>query len=394
MPEPIVFGEYSQKIFSLLNNLNGKTTEWPRVYSCNFIEPGLVSYEEQGLGKCFVSKETLDKMNATFVGKPVVLAKDHVDGMKPEDFEKVAVGVVTRTYFNEQDGWFWADFIPWDDKVRKQIDDEGYSVSCAYKVLSASDKGGIRNNIKFDQEVLEGEYTHLAIVPNPRYNGARIILNSLQGGTMKFKAWIKRLPAALKNAIATAESSIDIDGEKVPMKDIVSSVEEEQAESAEKAKKEAEAKAAADKEEPKEEDLGEESTLTIGGKEVKIADAVNCYKNRKARKNAADVEAKKKADEEAATKKAEEEKKNAEDAEKKKKDEEAKAAADKETADKAEKEKKDAEEKKNSLEAEKEKHFRELKNKADNRGELGTPSVVEDKRAKGQELYGTKNGGK
>jgi len=201
---------------------------------------------------------------------------------------------------------------------------------------------------------------------------------------MKFKAWLKRLGADLKNAISPDGSSIDVDGDKTPLKEIVSAYEEEQKE------EEAKAAAAAAAAEPKEEDLGEESTLTIGGKEVTIKDAVNCFKNRKARKNAADADAKKKADDEAAAKKAEEEKKNADEAEKKKKDEEAKAAAEKDAADK-----KVEEEKKNALEAaEKEKKFKELKNTADNRGDIPMPACVEDKREKGKELYGSKNGGK
>jgi colicin import membrane protein len=157
------------------------------------------------------------------------------------------------------------------------------------------------------------------------------------------------------------------------MKEIVSAYEDEQAEAAAKAKAEEEAKAAAG---PKEEEIGEDSTVTIGGKEVTIKDAVNCYRNKMTKKNAADAEAKKKA---------EEEKKNAEDAEKKKKEEEEAAAAAKNSE-----EKKKEEEKKNALE--KERHFRELEEKANNRGVEGQEGVstIEDKRAKGRDCYGSK----
>ncbi len=381
---------------SILNptpEFRNSVTEWPKVYSCNFIEPGLISYEDQGMGKCYVSKETLDKMAPSFVGKPVVDKRNHIDGMKPDDFNRVADGVIAKVYYKPEDGQYWADFILWDDEVKNQIEQEGYSVSCAYSVKKKG-QGGIRNNIEFDQEVLEGEYTHLAIVPNPRYNGARIILNSLQGGSMKFKATIKRLGEKFKNAISADDSSIDVDGEKIPMKDIVSEYEAEEKETAEKAKKETADKEEAAKATPaKEEELGEDSTLTIGDKEVTIKDAVNCYKNRKSRKNMTDEEmAKKKADDDAEAKKKEaadaEEKKNADDAEQKKKDDEKKAADDKAVEDKKE------EEKKNSLETkEKEKKFLELKNTATNRTEKAMPPCVEDKRAKGKELYGSKTGG-
>jgi hypothetical protein len=378
---------FKEKVSEMLNK---NASEWPKVYSANFIEPGLISYEEQGLGKCYVSKEVLDLMAPSFVGRPVVNSGNHIDGMKPSDFEDVAGGVITKVYW--KDNWYWADFIVWDQNLKNQIEKEGYSVSCAYKVTGSNDKGGIRNNIKYDQEVTNGEGTHLAIVPNPRYNGARIILNSIQGGSMKVKAWLKRLGAEFKNAIAPEGSMVDVDGEKVPVQEIVSAYEDEQKESAAKEKAEAEAKAAeAAKEPAKEEEIGEESTITIGGKEVTIKDALNCYRNRKNRKNAADQESKKKAEEEAKKKadKEAEEKKNAEEAEKKKKvDEEAKAAAEKAESEKAEKEKAETE-RKNALE--KERHYLELKNKAESREKENLDGVtcVEEKRQSGKNLYGS-----
>lgn len=40
------------------------------------------------------------------------------------------------------------------------------------------DEGGTENNIKYDKEFLNGKFTHLAIVENPRYERANIVVNS------------------------------------------------------------------------------------------------------------------------------------------------------------------------------------------------------------------------
>ena len=47
--------------------------EWPEFYTCNFLEPGLVSYEDAGAGIAMLRKETILKMLPTFMGKPVVI---------------------------------------------------------------------------------------------------------------------------------------------------------------------------------------------------------------------------------------------------------------------------------------------------------------------------------
>lgn len=42
----------------------------------------------------------------------------------------------------------------------------------------ADDAGGTENNIPYDIEFLDGVFTHLAIVDNPRYERANIVFNS------------------------------------------------------------------------------------------------------------------------------------------------------------------------------------------------------------------------
>ena len=42
----------------------------------------------------------------------------------------------------------------------------------------ADNAGGTENNIPYDIEFLDGIFTHLAIVDNPRYERANIVFNS------------------------------------------------------------------------------------------------------------------------------------------------------------------------------------------------------------------------
>lgn len=51
-------------------------------------------------------------------------------------------------------------------------------MSCSYNITLANDEGGLENNVHYDIEFLNGVFTHLAIVNNPRYERANIVLNS------------------------------------------------------------------------------------------------------------------------------------------------------------------------------------------------------------------------
>jgi hypothetical protein len=376
--------------------LLNKLKDGPVPFKCNFIEPGLISYEDVGAGVCLVTKEALDRFAPLYVGKPIVQRKNHKDDMGADKFDEIAVGIVSKVYLNDA-GWYCAEGFIWNDAAIE--DAKKGSVSCAYKVTE-SKAGGMHNNIKYDQEVVNGEPTHIAIVPNPRYEGARILLNSIEGGTMKFKAWFKKLIGADEkiNAVDQEGSTVDVDGQKVPLKMLIDSWTAEETEVAEKKKLDDEAAAAATIDTPQE--LGEESTLTVDGKDVKLADMVNCYKKRNQKTNEAETpeekaarekkekeENDKKNAEETPEEKAAREKKEKEDEDKKnaetpeaKKAREEKEAADKESAAKAE------QEKKNSKES-----FITLKNRAAARQHTGPgPVVIEDKRTRGKELYGSK----
>lgn len=366
------------KVTALFNAKESDT--WPELFKCRFIQPGLISYNDIGAGMVLVGKDAIDRMAPTFVGRPVIDTR-HKD-VQPKDFENEADGVVAGKPYWGQDGWQWVDFIAWDPDTKEHCRSGNYFVSCAYIPTETKD-GGTQNNIAYDQEVTNGEYTHLAIVKNPRYNGAVILTNS-KGGSMSLKAWLKRMTGQKENAIDAAGSMVDVDGVRVPLQELIDTYKAEQAEIAAKAAADAQAGAGTP---PAEEQLSVDTTVPVDDKDVKISDMINSYRA-KAKKNAAEPpkdppaeteeEKKAKADKEAADKAAAE-KKNSEDAA-------AKEKADKEAAEKAAAEKAAAE-KKNAVHP----NAVILKNAAGSRGgsQEMTVRTTGDRLAEGKARYGS-----
>lgn len=345
-----------------------------RVFPIRFIEPGLVRYND--VGNVLVTKETLDKMSASFVGKPI-FNEAHRDVTSGDFKDGKADGVIGRVYYNSTDGWYWADAIVWDGETIDNIKN-GYSLSCAYDVPRDSwGPGGIHNNIPYDREVMNGEYTHLAIVTNPRYERARIIYN--QGGSMNLKFWKKEQKAEEKpSEVELANAVIEVEGKETKIEDLIAGFKAAQ-------KRQEELANAAPKK------LGLEDSVDIDGKKVLVKDLVSGFKANL--QNASDEDMKDAhKDGKHEDKKAENCKMCNEADEEKKKDEERKNAE--------AKDKKDEEERKNSLaKAEKDaadarKHFDDLKNAAQNRkGDFKTPDIRSqaDRVAEGQKRYGPKN---
>jgi hypothetical protein len=164
---------------------------WPKDYTCNFLEPGIVSYEDVNQGVALLKKETIDRMLSSFIGKPVLIDHKEVD---PANFKKEAVGYVTTTFFNANTGWFDCTFILTDDKAKAKVE-QGYSVSCSFDVLETKE-GGEWHACKYDEEISDAEFTHLALVSSPRYEECRIRVNS--------KA------AKIKESTMSKENGIDI----------------------------------------------------------------------------------------------------------------------------------------------------------------------------------------
>lgn len=162
-----------------------------RVFQSRFLQAGLVKYS---FGVCLLTKETINKFVNSFIGCPVRI--DHKD-ITDENAKDERVGVVSDIWFNDGDGWFWCKGVIFDDKAIDLIKN-GYNVSCQYEITEYSDniENKLHNGIPYDKEILNGKFEHLAIVDNPRYEGALIAVNALMASNDK---WITIKPNGEEN---------------------------------------------------------------------------------------------------------------------------------------------------------------------------------------------------
>ena len=142
-----------------------------KLFRSRFIQPGLAGYPGQ-YGNALIKKKNLDRFIYTLRGKPVTI--NHKSEITDDD----KVGIVNDVWFNPDDGWYWCNGVIWDEAAQNLITDKGWSVSCSYCYTKCDDTGGTENNIPYDIEFLDGEFEHLAIVDNPRYERANIVFNS------------------------------------------------------------------------------------------------------------------------------------------------------------------------------------------------------------------------
>ena len=245
----------------------------PKRYRTNFIEPGLVDYNAEGFGTVLVEKDALDRMLPSFVGKPVFLEHQDVD---PEEAfsnsgtDSDASGVVSDVGYDEKTGWYYADMMIWDAETQKKLDN-GWTVSCAYDVGEADGKGGTYHNIRYNQSVLDGEYTHMAIVNNPRYEKATVLQNAKGASKMKIFKFLKNeAPAETEKkkedeaeVMNADDAMVDLgDGNQIPLSELVAAYKETKAEESEM--------------------MNAEDKVDVDGEEVSVGDLINAYKTKNA----------------------------------------------------------------------------------------------------------------
>lgn len=147
----------------------------------NFLTAGLVDYSDVNDGKYLLRKEAIEKMLPTLEGRPLVVGHQEID---PNKLDEVAVGYITKGYWNPDTGSFDCEVLVKDPEV---LNPNKNAVSCAY-IATEFGEGGRYSGIEYDAEILNGEFTHIAIVDNPRYNDAKILVNGIKGA----KGMIKR----------------------------------------------------------------------------------------------------------------------------------------------------------------------------------------------------------
>lgn len=184
--------------------------------------PGCAEYVEENKKpyRVFLNDATIRSMGPSFQGKPVFVL--HVDGVN-DDLNALrgeADGWVIESFYNAADGKHWVKFIVCSEKGERAIK-QGMKLSNCYMPKGFS-SGGEWNGISYDREITGGEYEHLAIVPNPRYQESVIMtpekfkaynsdklleierLSNTKQGDAKMKlSWFKR---------QKVENSTDLDG--------------------------------------------------------------------------------------------------------------------------------------------------------------------------------------
>lgn len=140
--------------------------QFPKCFYAKHMETGLAGYENETI---LIDTDNLKSMIPTFVGKPVYVRHQEVD---LDTMKDKACGYVTDSFYNELDGWLWVKMLVTDDDGFLAIAN-GWSVSNAY-VPTEWGAGGTHHNCPYDRKIIGGEFTHLAIVPDPRYEEAKI----------------------------------------------------------------------------------------------------------------------------------------------------------------------------------------------------------------------------
>lgn len=170
----------AQNIF-LDENTGGKG----RHFTSRFLQPGLVKYS---FGVCLLAKETIDKFIYQFVGCPVIINHKDVTNESAKDDR---MGVVSRVWFDQMDGWYWCEGIIFEEQAISLIED-GYNVSCQYEITEYSNNTtkALHNGNPYDKVILNGKPEHLAIVKTPRYEAAMIAINALDLTAENEEHWI------------------------------------------------------------------------------------------------------------------------------------------------------------------------------------------------------------
>lgn len=329
-------------------------SSFPCIYYAKHLETGLARYEyENGEETILIDGDNLKSMIPSFVGKPVYVHHQEVD---LQNLKEQAHGYVTESFYNELDGWLWVKMLLVDD-VAKQAVANGWSVSNAY-IPTEWGAGGTHHNVPYDRRIVNGEFTHLAIVPHPRYEEAiicspdefkiyqeskRTRLAELQNSLTKTEQKGNPMFKFFKNTkqeVTTidADTMIEIKNDagevsEVKISDMIETVlNAKKNEAQEEIKKE-------------EEKINMDATVRVGDEDMTIGDLMNAYISMKNTK-----------------------KNESEDGETEEEEVE--------------------EEKQNSAESDKTDHFSELKNARDNATiEVQTVDLGIDQLARGKQLY-------
>lgn len=141
----------------------------PKIFYAKHMQPGIARYEKETI---LVDVEGMKNLIASTGKQSIPVYINHQD-VDLKNIKDEACGYVCDSFYNEMDGWAWFKFIAVDDAAFGAIK-KGWAVSNAY-IPNDWAGAGTKNNCPYNREVRNGEFTHLAIVPDPRYEGACIM---------------------------------------------------------------------------------------------------------------------------------------------------------------------------------------------------------------------------
>lgn len=173
-----------------------------KVYYGMHFYPGVAEYSEPGQEpyRVFLNEETIRQMDSTFPGRPVFV--EHVDEVEQNvnKLREDADGWVIESFYNQADGKHWVKFIAVTDAAEQAIK-SGFRLSNAY-MPKGFGPGGLWNGVSYAKEVQGGEYDHLAIVRNPRYQESVIMTPE------QFKAYNQNLEIELQKIANSKDKGV------------------------------------------------------------------------------------------------------------------------------------------------------------------------------------------
>lgn len=142
---------------------------WTKTYKVvGFLEPGVVKFGDKNL-MIYISKEAIERYSHRLKGKPVTIG--HIEGITEENAQKVSVGdVAVCTEPGEC-------IVTIKNEEADRLIEGGERFSCCWVPVKWGE-GGTWHNIPYDKELVEMDFTHLAIVPDPRYENVEVFMNS------------------------------------------------------------------------------------------------------------------------------------------------------------------------------------------------------------------------
>ena len=188
------------------------------MFKGNHLEPGLVRYDElvnpftNAVGMTLLlDADGIAAIRSSFTGKPVYNFAHPIEEVKPEDITKgKAVGAVAGNVYNAETGWDDVTYMVWDSEAVKNSLDKNFALSGSY-IPSIDGVPGMYHNLPYDAKITGGEYEHLAIVKNPRYENSKISpLQNSKGETMPAdKTIVQKIKMLFK--IGSVDNSVEVD---------------------------------------------------------------------------------------------------------------------------------------------------------------------------------------